>query len=240
MSESLSVRTGMRRFHGLRRAFDIVLSAVGLIAAAPLFALIGALVLIDSGWPILFRQTRAGRGLRPFTMLKFRTMRMRRGGGPLTPAGDAAVARTGAFLRATKLDELPQLWNVLSGDMSIIGPRPEVFDFVDRRRVEFQRLLRVRPGLVDPASIAYFDEGELLANYLDPVAGYEREILPRKLELSAEYQRGRNFRSDFRLVRRAAGLCARKLAKRVGLKASVVARMANIAPSLQGGDFEKS
>jgi len=195
-----------------RRIGDIAVSAAMLIAAAPLFAVIAVAVLIDAGWPVVFRQTRAGRGLRPFTVLKFRTMQTHQSAGPLTPTGHLAVTRTGAFLRATKLDELPQLWNVLRGDMSIIGPRPEVFDFVDGHCEEFATLLRERPGLVDPASIAYFDEGDLLSKYADPIAAYEREILPRKLALSADYQRGRTCVSDLRLIMSAACLCARQLA----------------------------
>ena len=203
-----------------RRIADVVVSAAGLIAAAPLFPLIALAVLLDSGWPVLFRQVRAGRGLRPFTMLKFRTMRVRHAGGPLTPRGHAGVTRTGAFLRGTKLDEIPQLWNVLRGDMSIVGPRPEVFEFVDRHAGTFQALLRVRPGLVDPASIAYFDEGELLANYRDPAAAYEREILPRKLKLSAEYQRVRTYATDLRLIGIAASMCVRRLTGRARLAAA--------------------
>src|SRR5258708_8670680 len=126
-----------------------------LVAAAPVLLLIAVAVLMDAGWPVLFHQTRAGSGLRPFTLLKFRTMSTGHRGGVLTPEGHPAVTRTGVFLRATKLDELPQLWNVLRGDMSIIGPRPEVFEFVDRHRAEFAALLAAKPGLADPASVAY-------------------------------------------------------------------------------------
>ncbi|MEQ1945601.1 MAG: sugar transferase [Bryobacteraceae bacterium] len=195
----------------MRRLIDICASAVLLVVAAPFLALIAMAVCIDSGAPILFRQTRAGRGLRPFTLLKFRTMRVRPADGPLTPGGHSAITRTGAFLRATKLDELPQIWNILRGEMSIIGPRPEVFDFVDRHRDAFAKLLIVKPGLVDPASIAYFDEGAVLATYDDPVAAYEREILPRKLQLSSEYAAKRNAASDLGLIAAAVKLCTRKL-----------------------------
>lgn len=194
-----------------RRITDIVVSSAGLAGGAPLFLVIGAVVAIEAGFPVFFRQTRAGSGLRPFTVFKFRTMRVGHRGGPLTPGGHSAVTRTGKWLRATKLDELPQLWNVLRGEMSIIGPRPEVFEFVDRHPQEFAEILREKPGLVDPASVAYFDEGELLAKYPDPVAAYELEILPRKLALSAEYGRRRTFVTDLRLIGAVIGLCARNM-----------------------------
>ncbi|MEQ1884902.1 MAG: sugar transferase [Bryobacteraceae bacterium] len=195
----------------IRRAIDILASLVLLVIAAPLLALIALAVWLDSGAPLLFRQTRAGLGVRPFTLLKFRTMRVRPGDGPLAAEGHLAITRSGAFLRATKLDELPQLWNILRGEMSIIGPRPEVFDFVDRHREAFAKLLKVKPGLVDPASIAYFDEGAMLAASDDPAAAYEREILPRKLQLSSEYAAKRSAASDLVLIAAALRLCTRKL-----------------------------
>ena len=195
----------------MRRLIDILASASLLVILAPILAVIAIAVAFDSGWPVFFRQTRAGRGLRPFSLVKFRTMRVRHGAGPLTPGGHSAITRIGAFLRATKLDELPQLWNILRGDMSIIGPRPEVFDFVNRHRAAFEKLLTVRPGLVDPASIEYFDEGDLLAKYADPIAAYEQEILPRKLKLSTEYLQQRSFASDVRLIAVVLRLCAGKL-----------------------------
>jgi lipopolysaccharide/colanic/teichoic acid biosynthesis glycosyltransferase len=225
------------------RIANIVVSAAGLVAGAPLLLLIGIAVLIDAGWPVLFRQTRAGRGMRPFTLLKFRTMRVGHESGPLTPDGQSAITRTGALLRATKLDELPQLWNILRGDMSIIGPRPEVFQFVDRHREEFAELLQEKPGLVDSASVAYFDEGQTLTKLADPVAAYERDILPRKLALSLEYKRRRSLSSDLFLIGTVAGLCARKLASGAALAITPAAAAAPtvarspVAGKLQGGDL---
>jgi lipopolysaccharide/colanic/teichoic acid biosynthesis glycosyltransferase len=201
----------------MRRLTDIAVSAVLLIVASPLLLLIAAAVWIDTGWPVLFRQTRAGLGLRPFTLLKFRSMRLRHDARSFTPGAHSSITRTGAFLRATKLDEIPQLWNVLRGDMSIVGSRPEVFEFVELHRGKFEFLLSVRPGLVDPASIEYFDEGDLLAAQSDPIAAYKHDILPHKLELSAQYLRDRNWATDVRLIAAVMRLCARKLVFQAGM-----------------------
>ena len=125
----------------MRRLIDILASASLLVILAPILAVIAIAVAFDSGWPVFFRQTRAGRGLRPFSLVKFRTMRVRHGAGPLTPGGHSAITRIGAFLRATKLDELPQLWNILRGDMSWVGPRPEALT-LDQKYVPTSRTSR--------------------------------------------------------------------------------------------------
>ncbi len=195
----------------IRRSFDIVGSIVGLLVAGPLMAVIALTILFETGRPILFRQIRVGRGAKPFTLIKFRSMVRDHSGGPLTSAGDPRVTRTGMLLRTTKLDELPQLWNILRGEMSIVGPRPELECFVAEFPDEFRFLLTVRPGLVDPASLAFCDEADFLARYSDPLAGYVGEVLPRKIRMSAEYLVNRTMRTDLALVWKAIARTGREL-----------------------------
>src|SRR5262249_43180358 len=159
--------------------------------------LIALLVRLSSPGPALFRQARLGRGGREFAIWKFRTMRSDAAPGPLiTAAGDARVTPLGRFLRHTKIDELPQLVNVLVGDMSLVGPRPEVPKYLpcyDRA------VLAVRPGITDPASIAYRDEEELLARFADPERAYVELVLPKKLELARAYLREQSLGRDLSL-----------------------------------------
>ncbi len=170
-----------------KRAFDIAASAAGLVILAPLMALIALAVALDSGFPVCFAQVRMGRGFRPFRLWKFRTMRNGVPGPRVTVAGDPRVTRVGRWLRRTKLDELPQLWNVLRGDMSLVGPRPELPEYVAKFRERYERILTVRPGLTDLASIRFRNEEEALARSPDPLLSYEAEILPAKLELAEQY-----------------------------------------------------
>lgn len=149
---------------------------------------------------MLFRQTRAGCGGRPFDLLKFRSMRSNAGGPRVTGGGDSRVTRLGRILRAYKLDELPQLWNIVRGDMSFIGPRPEVFDFVDLGDPVWRAVLSVRPGITDLATLVYRNEEQLLAASPDPVKEYRRSILPDKLALNLEYLRRRSLAADLRLL----------------------------------------
>ncbi len=161
-------------------------AALTLVAAAPFLCLIAIAVWGEDRGPVLFRQIRVGRFGQRFTMLKFRSMRARPG-LPLTCKGDPRVTRVGLFLRRYKLDELPQLWNIVRGEMAWIGPRPEVPEFVDMDDPLWQQVLQWRPGLADAASIAYRNEEQLLAAASDPRDYYRREILPRKLRLSIEH-----------------------------------------------------
>ncbi len=159
---------------------------LALIVAAPLLVLIGIAVWLEDGGPPLFHQTRVGWRGAPFTLWKFRSMR-NRDGLPITRAGDSRITRVGACLRATKLDELPQLWNIVRGEMAWIGPRPEVPEFVDWNDPLWRQVLELRPGLADAASFAFRNEPVLLAQVADPAEHYRREILPQKLRLSLEY-----------------------------------------------------
>ena len=150
-----------------KRVFDIVVSAAALTLLWPVLLVVAAAVWLDSGSPILFAQQRVGRGFRCFTVWKFRSMRSARG-SLITASGDSRITRVGRVLRQTKLDELPQLWNVLRGNMSLVGPRPEVPQYVELFRSRYQHILSVRPGITDPAALAFIDEERLLARSPDP------------------------------------------------------------------------
>lgn len=180
----------------LKRCIDIVLSMLALLVMSPIFIIAAFAVWADSGRPVLFRHRRVGLGFRPFDILKFRTMKVQAGGPAITVAGDARITRVGKLLRATKLDELPQFWNVLIGDMSLVGPRPEAPEYVDMFQGRYQRILKVRPGITDIASIRFRDEEKLLANGPEPLREYVQSILPLKLDLADEYIRTRSLRLD--------------------------------------------
>lgn len=170
----------------MKRTIDVVVSFAALVVLLPVLVFIALAVWLDSGRPVFFAQPRVGRGLRPFTMLKFRSMHSQ-GGPQITSAGDRRITRVGRFLRAAKLDELPQFWNVLRGDMSLVGPRPEVPRYVRLFRPQYEHILRVRPGITDLASISFHHEEDLLASTSDPESMYIGTILPEKLRLSAYY-----------------------------------------------------
>lgn len=173
-----------------KRLFDLLLSSIGLLLLAPLLLLIAALVKLDSPGPVMFRQERVGRFGQPFRIHKFRTMRHEPAGQGLqiTVGADRRITRVGGFLRASKLDELPQLLDVWLGDMSLVGPRPEVPRYVAHYPAELrEKVLSVRPGITDIASIEYRDESAVLARAADPEHAYVHEVLPHKLALAARY-----------------------------------------------------
>lgn len=186
----------------LRRAFDLGVSVAGLLFLSPLLLIAALLVKVSSPGPVLFRQVRVGMGGERFEILKFRTMRedAEAVGGQLTIGDDARVTRIGRFLRKWKLDELPQLINVLKGDMSLVGPRPEVPRYVDLYSPEQRRVLTVRPGITDPASVAFRSESELMALHSEPERYYIEEIMPEKLRLNLEYLGRRTLLSDLRVI----------------------------------------
>ena len=201
----------------MKRAFDISLAAVALIAAAPVFVLIAILIKLDSRGPIIFKQERVGKGFRPFLIYKFRTMVINapRLGGPITYGNDSRITGAGRILRRTKLDELPQLVNVLKGDMSFVGPRPEVRQYVELFRPEYEHILQVRPGLTDLASLKYSDEASILGQSEDPEEEYITRLLPDKIRLAREYIRRSSFLFDLRLIFETVG-------KLVGSRASSI------------------
>jgi lipopolysaccharide/colanic/teichoic acid biosynthesis glycosyltransferase len=186
----------------MKRVFDIGVAGVGLILLAPLFLLLALLIKIDSPGPVFFRQERIGRGLRPFFIYKFRTMvaDAPRRGGPITVGADPRITRVGRILRATKLDELPQLLNVLKGEMSLVGPRPEVRRYVELFRQDYEEILSVRPGITDLASLRYRYEAELLAAATDPEEEYVSRVLPEKIRLAKEYTRRSSLLFDVTLI----------------------------------------
>ncbi len=188
----------------MKRLMDMAGALVGLVALSPLLALLWLAVVAESGLPGLFRQRRAGRGGRDFVLFKFRTMTVRRGTeqGSFDAGSSARVTRVGRFLRQTKLDELPQLWNVLKGEMTLVGPRPEVRKWVEACPEQWARVLTVRHGITDPASIEFRNEEEILAKSDDPERAYREEILPRKLDLYEEYVATRSFWRDVGIVLR--------------------------------------
>jgi len=186
----------------IRRAIDAAAASLGLVALSPVLLGIALAIATDSRGPILFRQERVGKRGKAFKILKFRSMRpdAERVGGQLTVGTDPRVTRVGHFLRAWKLDELPQLWNVLVGDMSLVGPRPEVPRYVALYSQQQRRVLEVRPGITDPASIAFRDESETMAGHPDPERLYVETILPEKLRLNLAYLERRTVLTDLALI----------------------------------------
>jgi lipopolysaccharide/colanic/teichoic acid biosynthesis glycosyltransferase len=185
-----------------KRAFDLLGAAAGLILLAPLLLLIGLWIRLDSPGPVLYRQQRVGRAGKLFTIYKFRTMQQRPVAGPqLTVGADPRVTRAGRFLRHYKLDELPQLWNVIEGSMSLVGPRPEVPRYVDCYPPEQRRVvLSVTPGITDWAAIRYKDENAVLARAADPERAYVEAVLPVKLDYYVRYVKERSFWGDVRIL----------------------------------------
>jgi lipopolysaccharide/colanic/teichoic acid biosynthesis glycosyltransferase len=189
----------------IKRAFDLLVSAALLLLLAPLMVLIALWVKLDSTGPALFRQQRVGQHGKLFSIHKFRTMRAQAGGLGLTVGADARITRAGQWLRRLKLDELPQLFDVLRGAMSLVGPRPELPRYVALYPADLRaQVLAVRPGITDPASLAFRDEAERLAQSADPEMAYVQEILPVKLRLSAEYAARASLWTDLRLIARTA------------------------------------
>jgi lipopolysaccharide/colanic/teichoic acid biosynthesis glycosyltransferase len=186
----------------LHRAFDAACSLSGLILLVPVFVLIALAIKLDDGGPIFYRQFRVGKNLRPFRLWKFRSMVANAEiGSQLTAQGDTRVTRIGCFLRKNKLDELPQLVNVLRGEMALVGVRPQVPQFVEPYRSEYEELLQVPPGITDPASLRFRNEAEVFGGG-SIEEQYVKRILPEKLKISIEYQRSRTFLSDLQVLLR--------------------------------------
>ncbi|MES0872502.1 sugar transferase [Sinimarinibacterium thermocellulolyticum] len=187
----------------LKRAFDCSCAALGLVALAPVFAVIAILIRADSPGPVFYRQVRVGRHGELFRIWKFRTMtHVQPDGAPqITAANDARITRIGRVLRRFKLDELPQLINVLVGEMSLVGPRPEVPRYVALYPTHLKEIvLSVRPGITDLASLSFRHESEILARSKDPEREYVEVVLPQKLALSAQYIATHSLRSDLVLI----------------------------------------
>jgi lipopolysaccharide/colanic/teichoic acid biosynthesis glycosyltransferase len=185
----------------MRRFFDVAASLIGVIVLSPLYLAIAAAVRLQDGGPALYRGTRVGKGGEVFLLYKFRSMVSGADGmgGGITVGGDQRITRLGYFLRRAKLDELPQLFNVLKGDMSLVGPRPEDPRYVDFYTPEQRLILTCRPGITSPASIAYRSEEELLTGD-DSLDRYRCDVLPHKLSVDLEYLKTRTLWSDIKLI----------------------------------------
>ncbi len=185
-----------------KRAFDILVSLAGLIVLLPLLLLVATAIKLDSSGPVFFRQWRVGRKFRRFGIYKFRTMiddAFDRG-LPITVGRDSRITRVGKILRKTKIDELPQLLNVLKGDMSLVGPRPEVPRYVELFRPDYEHILKVRPGLTDLASLKYSDEASILGQSANPERDYVARLLPDKIRLAKEYIQRSSLLFDVKLI----------------------------------------
>jgi len=186
----------------IKRALDIVMASVGLLLLSPLFLLVAIFIKLDSSGPIFFRQERMGKGFRPFFICKFRTMLQdaSRMGRAITSSTDSRITRVGRILRKTKVDEFPQLINVLRGEMSLVGPRPEVREYVELFRQDYEEIVKVAPGITDLASIQYRYEAEILAQSGNPEKEYIEHILPEKIILAKEYIRRSSLFFDITLI----------------------------------------
>ena len=182
------------------RLLDLVLVLVVLPLALAVGLVLALAVFIDSPGPVFYRSVRIGRGGRPFAMLKFRTMRDGAGGPPLSAAHDERYTPLGRSLAASRLDELPQLWNVVKGDMRLVGPRPEVGEFVAAFPAEYETILGVPPGLTGPAQLVYATEGRVLAQVEDRAEYYRTHLLPLKVEIDVDYARRHSLWRDLRIL----------------------------------------
>lgn len=186
----------------LKRVFDILSSALGLLLLSPVMLLVAIWIKADSPGPVFYRGERAGVGNRPFRIFKFRSMvsNADRLGGSTTSNTDSRITKPGVFIRRNKLDEVSQLINVLAGEMSIVGPRPQVLSYTTAYEGEFREILTVKPGITDWATIWNADEGAVLAGAADPDRAYDILINPTKLRLQLRYVRERSFLTDLRIV----------------------------------------
>lgn len=186
----------------MTRFCDIVFSFFGLLVLSPFFLIVALWIVIDDPGPVFYRQQRVGRNNQDFGLLKFRSMRVGADKMSLITIGDRdpRVTRAGYYIRKLKLDELPQLWNVLIGDMSLVGPRPEVRRYVDLYTEEQRKVLSVRPGITDYASIEYIDENTLLAQAEDPDKTYIKEIIPAKIALNMRYINDQTLGQYFKII----------------------------------------
>lgn len=203
MSRENSADNGRRFYAGYgKRALDLAVSVPALMALSPALLVIAALVKAGGPGPVFYAQERVGRRGRPFRLYKFRTMvtDADKSGPAVTSSGDARITPLGRTLRKWKLDELPQLWNVVRGDMSLVGPRPEVRKYTDIFRDDYSEILEISPGITDYAALEYRDEEEVLARYPDAEEAYTSVVLPEKIALYRQYLRDMGFRSDLKII----------------------------------------
>lgn len=200
MPNSFYLKTG-------KRFFDLISAACGVLLLSPVFLLCVLVVKLSGPGPVFFNHRRIGMNFKPFFAHKFRTMvaGAYNNGSAITSSGDVRITPIGRLLRKTKLDELPQLFNVLKGEMSLVGPRPEVEQYVEMFREDYKTILSVRPGITDYAAIEYRNEEIVLARYADPQKAYAKEVLPAKIALYKEYILGQSFITDLKILIRTLG-----------------------------------
>lgn len=186
----------------MKRLFDIFFSFIGLLILLPLFVIVAILIKIDSSGSVFFIQERIGKNFKPFNLYKFRTMIVdaSQKGFSITAGGDSRITKIGRFLRKTKIDELPQLINVLKGEMSFVGPRPEMQKYVEIFKEEYKEILKVKPGITDTASLNYRDEESVLKDKENPEEYYINVLLPEKIKLSKEYIKSASLTFDLKLI----------------------------------------
>ena len=185
----------------MKRLFDVIASGLGLLVLSPLFLVLAIWIKLDSEGPVFYRQVRVGRNNKDFKIFKFRSMRINADKGSLVTIGDdPRITRSGRFIRKMKLDELPQLINVLIGDMSLVGPRPEVRHYVDYWTPQQMSVLAVRPGITDPASIKFRNENEMMGKADDPERYYINTIMQEKLNLYLKYVSHHSLLGDIGLI----------------------------------------
>jgi len=183
-----------------KRVFDIIASFFGLIVLSPLLIAIAAIIRIRMSRPVFFRQQRIGRQGKPFTIYKFRTMILNHNGGTVSVLGDNRITPLGAKLRRYKLDELPELWNVLIGDMSFVGPRPDMPEYIEKLTGEEKLILELRPGITGPATLKYANEEKILASKNDPKEYNDKVLWPDKVRINLKYYKTQSFFGDISLI----------------------------------------
>jgi len=185
---------------GLPQWFNFISSFIGLVILSPLFLIVSLLIKLTSRGPVIFRQKRMGKDFREFNLYKFRTMKINDETLKITPKGDPRITKIGKFLRKTKIDELPQLINVLKGDMAIVGPRPEVREYVELNIEDWKKILKGRPGITDPVTLRLRNEEELLGKVTDPDKFYREDLAKYKIRGYLEYINKRNILYDLKLI----------------------------------------
>lgn len=183
-----------------KRGFDIVMSFFGLLLLSPVLLVIALLIKLRTIGPVFFSQVRTGRRGKPFTIYKFRTMTLNHGGSNVSVKGESRITPIGSKLRRFKLDELPELWNVLKGDMSFVGPRPDMPEYAGRLAGEERLILELRPGITGPATIKYYNEEELLASVRNPLKYNDEVLWPDKVRINLEYYRCHNLIGDIQII----------------------------------------
>jgi lipopolysaccharide/colanic/teichoic acid biosynthesis glycosyltransferase len=196
----LSIRTQIELRLLAKRIFDIVTSFFGLVLLSPVLLVISLLIRLYMSSPVFFCQERTGRYGKPFTIYKFRTMFVNHGGNTVSIRGESRITPLGAILRKYKLDELPELWNVFKGDMSFVGPRPDMPEYTNRLIGEEKQILKLRPGITGPATLRFANEEEILAGVPDPQRHNDNVIWPEKVRLNLEYLQNRSFIGDILII----------------------------------------